>query len=120
MSSHSASDYCHAVSPESADATTFALVKSKGEKYPEVGLNGSIKVRLNSPDPIHGEVKLFVDGQDLKTTAQDVEDHGVSPDEKHRELTIRLERNAENKAAWAALLGLSFQEWACSTQTDRT
>jgi hypothetical protein len=93
---------------QSADATSFALVKSRGEKYPEVGLNGSIKLRLNSPEPITSPVKLFVDGQDLKTTAQDVEDHGVSQDGKHRELTIRLERNAENKAAWAALLAYPF------------
>jgi hypothetical protein len=48
----------------SAEEATFALLKSKAEKYPEVGLNGSVTVRLNSAAAVPDAVKLFVDGQD--------------------------------------------------------
>jgi hypothetical protein len=100
----------------SAEEATFALLKSKAEKYPEVGLNGSVTVRLNSAAAVPDAVKLFVDGQDLKTTAQDVQDRGISPDGKHRELTIRLGRSAENKAAWAALLAYPFKNGPVQTK----
>jgi hypothetical protein len=84
-------------------ATSFVLLKSKSEKYPEVGLNDTITVRLNGgASVVPEEVKLLVAGIPVETTPEDL---GESTDKMHRDLSFRLDRSADNKAAWAALLG---------------